>query len=134
MCTNCYYSKTKKTIVTFPHPENSEITMFGSTIEEIKNEYPDIALIPTEQAVIEIEQAFTSYPIEITEKEYDYALNVLPPQNWKTFPDGEYFQMCEYTTGRITAYYAKKKNKFYTFNDIAYRNTGYIMNKLARFN
>lgn len=50
---------------------------------------------------------------EITERAYNYALNVLPPMNWGTHKCIPSFFMCEFLTGTITGQYAKANGRFF---------------------
>jgi hypothetical protein len=69
----------------------------------------------------------------ITEDQYNYALEVLPPENWKNIDDGEYFQMMEYLTGNITHYYVCHKGLFYSFTDNAWINPAQVTNMINEF-
>lgn len=52
--------------------------------------------------------------IEISEEEFQDALNVLPPLKWCNIDGVEMFCMCEMLTGSYTAQYARKNDKYYT--------------------
>lgn len=64
---------------------------------------------------------------EITEDQYMDALECLPPQKWQTVDGVNLFRMSEYTTGSITAHYARFNSKFFTAN----RRTSDAYDKLA---
>ena len=51
--------------------------------------------------------------IEISEEEFDDALNVLPPLHWCTINGVNQFLMSEFDAGVYTTQYAKCNNKYY---------------------
>ena len=53
---------------------------------------------------------------EISEDAWMDALEVLPPQKWQTVDGVELFRMSEYTTGSITAHYARSNGRYFTAN------------------
>lgn len=50
---------------------------------------------------------------EITEEQFNDALEVLPPQKWVRHQYGSIFRMSEYMTSNITAHYVNHRNKFF---------------------
>ena len=52
---------------------------------------------------------------EITEEQFEYALNVLPPLNWKNYEDYSTFFMQEFMTSTFTEqyYHDKRSGKYY---------------------
>lgn len=131
MYTNCYYSKSKRTIVTFPNPSNAEIGLYGTTIAKLRDEYPDMELMLTSDAEKHRDDSFKTVPIEITEDQFNYAFESLPPENWKNIKGGFFFQMMEYIVGQITNYYVKLDGKFYKFADTAWMGSTEVLNKLT---
>jgi len=133
MYTKCYYSKKSNNIITFPHPANAEMSLYGSTIDELKIEYPDIELMDTDQAMSTIEDTFKS-PIEpSTEEWFTQSLEVLPPENWHGISGGQYFQMCEYQYGRITRYYIEHCGDYYTFCDTVWLTPAQVQAMLDKY-
>ena len=65
---------------------------------------------------------------EITEDEYENALNVLPPEKWR---DGGFFSS-EHYTGSITAFYQRFNGKFYTSLQSTYTPRAVILENLMR--
>ncbi len=47
---------------------------------------------------------------ETTEDEYDYFLECLPPEKWKTVNGVNIFRMCEYAIGSITEHFIRVKD------------------------
>ena len=66
---------------------------------------------------------------EITEKEYDDALNVLPPVLWY---NGGFF-ISEADTGSVHAFYQRLNGKFYTSEYSIYTSRDEIMESLKRY-
>lgn len=66
---------------------------------------------------------------EITEEEYDFALNVLPPEKW--YDEG--FFSCEHWSGDITAFYQKLGGKYYTSLQSVYTPRAEIIEGLKEY-
>ena len=66
---------------------------------------------------------------EISEKEYDDQLNILPPLQWY---NGGFF-MSEYYTGTVTAFYQKWRGKYYTSLQRIDTDRAEILNSLQDF-
>lgn len=70
----------------------------------------------SEYEKLQREKWLSKEPKEITEKEYDYALNVLPPKNWVQNERYSMFFVGECTTMTFYAQYIydKRSGKYYT--------------------
>jgi hypothetical protein len=81
---------------------------------------PAFQIMPLEEAMPLMEEAqhakYCSDWKEITEEEWDDALEVLPPEKWETVRGVNIFRMCEYLTGDITAHFASLRGKFFARN------------------
>lgn len=93
----------------------------NENLDQIRKRHPEANLVPYEYALWRINEALkVQYPMlepkEITEEEYTYALEVLPPVNWIIDGDNQSFTMSERTYGDITVGYVKKGNTYYTMN------------------
>lgn len=53
---------------------------------------------------------------EITEEQWWDALEVLPPEKWKTANGVEIFRMSEYTSGTVTEHYARLGDRYFSAN------------------
>lgn len=53
---------------------------------------------------------------EITKEQWWDALEVLPPEKWKTANGVEIFRMCEYTSGTVTEHYARLGDRYFSAN------------------
>jgi hypothetical protein len=115
-----YYSPSYKGIITLPHPTNPNVSAYGTKINDLLLEYPDMILISFDKATDLQDAAYRTKPALTTEDRFNDMLDCLPPQNWKNINGGCYFQMCEFLAGNITAYFACKNNAYYTWNDTAW--------------
>ena len=92
---------------------------------------PGFVCIPLDDAYEQIEVVNENNYIkpweQITEEQWDDALNVLPPMNWRTVDGVNFFQCSERMTSNITATYAAVNNKHFT----AYRRTSQPYSELV---
>lgn len=129
-----FFSKSKNNVI------DECVNNFGryskQTLEQLQAEYPDIELMSIDEAVQIMDDANRTPATKTTNEQYWYALEVLPPQNWKHFPNGEgdYFQMSEYWSGDITTYYANYKGEYYTFMDNAWMTPDEVLEKINGIN
>ena len=79
---------------------------------------PEFACIPIDDAVDQCQAAQDEQYIgpweEITEENWDYWLEVLPPQKWKTVNGVNLFQLSELTCGIITRHCARVGDRCFT--------------------
>ncbi len=99
------------------HPVTGKGLYSGKTLDEYRAEYPDMRVMCWDEYIVQHEACFKSAPKEITEEQFFYALEVLPPDNWVRGDDCESFKMCERTTGSITGIYARIGRKFFQMYD-----------------
>jgi hypothetical protein len=131
MYEQCFFSKSKNVVV--DGCVNGVGLFGGRSLDQLASDYPDIEIVDVEAAV-EIMDAANRRPVkETTKEQYWYALEVLPPQNWKQITGGDYFQMCEYWSGDITTYYAQWHDRYYTWMDNAWMKPADVLAKLAEF-
>ena len=102
-------------------PINTPILWHKGTGEEYLRENPNLILLPFHEALKLSQEADKKrYKVgtatRITEERFDEALNCLPPCNWESFPSSESFRCSEDLCGIISAFYARKYQKFYQVN------------------
>ena len=78
------------------------------------------------------DEALRTDPEEITEADYDEALNVLPPMKWHHLLGVESFRMSEFYSGHITTIYAKCQGRYWKFRDDAYMQTADLVAKVHK--
>jgi len=121
-----FYSPEKKLCIDFVD-EKGLSYWCGKSLDDLKGEYGNVVVI-TYDEYQEIERKrWTQPPAEVTEEQFQNQLEVLPPENWKQIPGGEYFQMCEYWSCQETSYYARFNGKFYTFMNEAWKKPAEVL-------
>lgn len=103
----------------------------GKTLEEYREEYPLMMIVDWKQAHEWIEEYDKSEPQEISEDDFDYMLEVLPPVGWVRRVDCESFKMSERYHGDITSIIARIGDRFFSFKDVIYMNHDHIMEKIT---
>lgn len=78
------------------------------------------------------EASLITDPVEETEEQWWYALEVLPPCKWRTVRGVELFHISERQTGNLVNWHARLNGKFYTFVDDAARDMGELAEKVAK--
>lgn len=130
----CFFSKTENQVI------DGCIDNLGlyskRTLEQFQSEYSDIEILHIDDAIKIMDDANRTPATKTTKDQYWCALEVLPPQNWKHFPNGEgdYFQMSEYWSGDITTYYANYKGEYYEFMDNAWMTPSQVLEKINGIN
>lgn len=77
------------------------------------------------------EDSYTTQPQQITEQEFDDALNALPPMRWVRHLGLESFRCSEFYSGNITSIYARDaQGVCWTFRDNAYMTPQAILDKI----
>lgn len=88
------------------------------TVDEYLAENPGMLCIAFDEAMKRMDEAQEKIYIkpwqEITEEQWLDNLEVLPPEKWKTVNGVELFRMSEYTTGNITAHYARLGDRYFS--------------------
>lgn len=90
----------------------------GETLEQVRERHPKAEIASASEVQAQIEESGKTTPRLITQEDFDYALNVLPPNGWHRGWDGESFKMAEHTVGRITAIYARQGDTFWKFEGL----------------
>jgi len=83
---------------------------------ELERQYGKLEIISIAEAVERIEQRACTLPIEVTEAEWDEALNVLPPLKWIRTADVESFRICEPTVATVHATYVRLGKRYFCMN------------------
>jgi len=78
---------------------------------------PGFVCIPLEAAIEQMERVIDNKHVsnweEIEEDQYDYWLEVLPPEKWETVDGVNIFRLSEYTISNVTQHCARYNNKFF---------------------
>ena len=87
------------------------------TFAQVVSQYPDVIKISLERAAALHDAVYLDEPIKrITEEDWDYALNVLPPMKWRNGSGAETFMMSERLSGDITRIYTRIGDEYFRFN------------------
>lgn len=81
---------------------------------------------------IQREKALALPVREVTEEDWDYALNVLPPEKWCRINGVEMFCMSEFDYGVYTSQYARAGGKYYTATVDYFDQSTWIHNRLPQ--
>ena len=81
------------------------------------DQYPNVVIMSHDDYRAYHDKVMTTEPVEITDDEFNMALEALPPLNWRRSADHrESFMMSEYISGTITSIYCYMDGKYYRFN------------------
>ena len=119
----------KEELKRYENNKKYDLQYWSNRIEKEKNR---IYKVTTFEEFEKLEREYyLNKPLkEISEEEYNYALNVLPPLKWCTINGVEEFLMSEFYTGVYTTQYARYNNKYYCKMVDAYDKTTWIHNIL----
>ena len=99
------------------NPETGRGVYSGKTLEEFIFEYADISIVDDEVAVQHDRQRRITEPREISQEDWYYLLEVLPPCKWVRHSSAESFHISERITHDIVTWAARIADKFYRFDD-----------------
>ena len=122
---SCYYSQAIHNVIDIIHPLTGLTLYSKETFAQVQARHPDAELTTLDDASTRQEREFLTDPAPITEEQYWYWLEVLPPINWHRTGDGEVFQVSEITCGRVTQTCAKIGDgnggtRYFGWQDIAH--------------
>ena len=90
----------------------------GETIDQIALRYDNPQICDADEYIDMQEKMLRTDPVSITEELFQEMLEVLPPVDWRSVAGVTSFKMSERLSGRMTAIYAQKGNRFWTFTDV----------------
>lgn len=127
----CVVSLANRTIIDYVR-DNGLTQIFGKTLDQVREKYPDAQIMGADEAVRSIETSLIDTDAtEITEEQFISALEALPPKRWQSYTDTESFLMSEYLYGYVTSVYARVGNRYYTFHDRCTLSHDDIIRKVA---
>lgn len=89
----------------------------GKTLAQMREDMPDIELMPTEEAQKREKDRYRQPWQEITEARYIDQLEVLPPMHWRTLSGCESFKSSEMYTADVTSIFARFRGRFFECRD-----------------
>lgn len=115
--THCYYIPGTGRVIDAEHPNTCRGVYSGKSVEDMRDEYPDIVRGTFEDAAKIEDDHFRSPPIVCTEADFMEALECLPPMKWRHGDGAESFMISERTAGSITNIYCRIGDRYYTLAD-----------------
>jgi len=100
-------------------PDTGRSRICNKTLEQIQAEYPGAEVVAWEPWLQNKEKALCTEAERITEETFIEMLEVLPPDNWQRQKGAQSFELCEHTSGRVTAIYCCFGGRYYAFQGIA---------------
>lgn len=91
----------------------------AESLEQVRKRYPGAYITELGPWLEAKEKALCTQPQPITEERFMEMLEVLPPQRWQHGKDCESFELCEHTSGRVTAIFCRFGNQYFEFQGIA---------------
>ena len=83
------------------------------------------------EKILERHKAQCTEPKEITEEQYDYALNVLPPCRFGNNRGIECFHISERITGELVDWYFMAGDRYFTCVDFSYTKVDVLCDAVA---
>ncbi len=113
----CFFDSQESRIIDFLREDEETTLIDKQTLEEVRERYPKAIKLRIDEAWNLYEDAAITEPEEITEEEFDWLLNVLPPKNWWHGSNCESFMMIEHDRGSVTRICVRDRQKYYKFRD-----------------
>lgn len=112
-----FFHTESKTLIDGVRPDGLGVYS-GKTQAELAEEYKgEVVVMESDAAQALHEAKYIEAPKEITEAQFWYWLEVLPPCQWVRRHDSESFHMSEFTTGQITRIVVRIGTRYFDFED-----------------
>jgi len=129
-----YIESNKKPVCYDQMNLDTGISRYGKeTLQDVQSKCPSASLMTLEEYQILHDQSWTTEPKEITQEQYLYALNVLPPFKWFRSKNHESFKMSEMLSGCITGIYCRVGKRYFHFNGDISTPHDEVISKCANF-
>jgi hypothetical protein len=89
----------------------------GRTLEQLREEYPDISIVDEQVSIDHDRNRRITAPVEISQEDWYYLLEVLPPCKWGRSASAEAFHISERITYDIVTWAVRIGTKYYRFDD-----------------
>ena len=111
----CLFSAAGRTLIDLLLADS--ITAYGrKTVADVCLEYPDAEQMTVEEARERLESLFIDpVPVPCTRQQYQQALEMLPPEKWRSGPRSESFMMSECIVSRVTRIYVRIESRYFSF-------------------
>lgn len=119
--TECWYVPGETSIVDLIHPDDGLTLHAHENAAQIHARYPSVQRLAFEDAWKLADAAGTARyrhdVTEVTEAQFNDALNVLPPVGWTTRSGVESFRISERLWGNLTDIYARLSDRYFKLVD-----------------
>ncbi len=112
-----FYSEAQGRMIDVVTPGLGIGTYTSRTLAQHIEADASIVQISQTEAMDRIDARLITEPKEIEHSEWDYLLNVLPPQNWHKHGGGETFQLSEAYDGRVTVTLGRVGQRYFKWRD-----------------
>jgi len=123
-------------VQSFLTPDGTVAYTDGLTIEQYEAERGIKLKAISDAELDELQSAFeaglVTDPVEETEADFWYALEVLPPCRWRTVQGVELFHVSERLTADLVSWHGQIKGRYFTFTDQARRPMEELAAKVAK--
>lgn len=103
----------------------------GKTLEEFKAEYPDIQIVDDSVSVQHDRQRRITAPKEISEDDYTYLLEVLPPCRWSNRGGASVFHISDRITYDIVTWCVRIGERYFSLDDSDKLNGSQVIDMVA---
>lgn len=107
------------TCIDIVDPDTGRSAINNETLDQVQARYPGAEIADFETWVKTKEKSLCTEPVRITGERFMEMMEVLPPQRWQHGHDCESFELCEHTSGRVTAIFARFGDEYYEWQDRA---------------
>lgn len=115
--THCFYNPDTGRVYDYANKQNLSFSE-QKTLEQLRQQVsPNLILIREEQAIALQREFHKTQPEAITEEDYWYFLEVMPPVNYTIRGNSESFKLCERICQDITVIVAKIGSHYYKFQN-----------------
>ena len=119
--TDCWYVPGETSIVDLIHPDDGLTLHCAENEAEVRARHPQAVRMAFEEAWKRADAAgsarYRQDVTEISEAQFNDALNVLPPVGWTTRAGVESFRISERLWGNITDIYARLGDRYFKLTD-----------------
>jgi hypothetical protein len=113
-----FFSAAKRCVIDSIRADGRSM-IYGETFEQLKARVPDVQIMSLEQAASALEASCIDKTVtKITLKQFENAMEDLPPTNWRVYGDSESFMCSEPISGRVTTIYVRIGRSYYAFSDV----------------
>ena len=117
----CFYVPGSSSIVDTINPETGLSSIYGETLQQVRDRYPGAEVWDYDEAWVEFEkgqrQKYMSPPEKITAEKFEEMMNIMPPIKYRTGALSESFMMSEAMTLGIRGIYCRVNDQYYQMYD-----------------